>query len=328
MKRYIYLFLGTAAIISAVVMSGYLITKNIANVYVYTVLQEDVDNTVSVQGKIQYASEKSVSINCNAVINKIFVDDGDYVNKNDKLFSYYEIDEAVASISISDYSDLTQISSIINNDSSIVEDVKDNLELKTMYAKSDGIISGISVSEGDYAESTDKILKITDKSSFEIPVNINETVISDIQLNQQVKVAFPALENKTFTGTVSEIAAEAKQTTGLTGKETTVETIISIDKDSDELRVGYTANCSIITSTEYNALIVPYECVRTDDGGEYVYVVSEQTAYKKYIETGKEYKDGVLAKSGVQNGDVLVKNCDSIYDGQSVNIIDEENSDE
>lgn len=328
MKRYIYLFLGTAAIISAIVMSGYLITKNIADVYVLTVSQKDVDNTVSVQGKIQYASEKAVNIDCNGVINEIFVNDGDYVNKNDKLFSYYEIDEAVASVSISDYSDLTQISSIISNDSSIVEGIKDNLETKIMYAKSNGIISGISVSEGDYAESTDKILKIIDKSSFEIPVNINETVISDIQVGQYVEVTFPALENKTFIGTVSEIATEAKQTTGLTGKETTVETTISIDKEADDLRVGYTANCSIITSTEHNALVVPYECVRSDEGGEYVYIVSGQKAYKKYIETGTEYKDGILVKSGIDNNNILIKNCDSIYDGQSVNIIDEENSDE
>lgn len=325
MKRYIYLFAVTFAVISAVFMSGYLIEKNIADVYVFEIYQRSADNTISVQGKVQYMSNKGVNSGCNCIISEVFVNDGDFVYKGDALFSYFEIDGNMANIQIPSVS-LQEISAFIDNNTTIIDRIKDYSNLKVMYARSNGIISEINFSSGEYVGGGEEILKITDKSSLEIPVNINETVISDIKIDQRVNVIFPALGDKVFSASVTDIASEAKQTAGLSGKETTVETIISLDEEIDDLRIGYSANCSIITSTDKDILIVPYECVRSDNNKEYVYIVLNGKAVKRYIETGKEYKDGVMVKSGVENGDKLIKNCDFISDGQNINIVDEEKS--
>lgn len=329
MKKIFYLFSATIVIISAIFMSGYLITKNTADIYVYTLSEKDVDNVVNAQGKLQYGTEKNVKAECDSIIGEIYVSDGDNVNKGDMLFTYHEVEQYSENVDISEYygkTEISSIASIINDNSSEIEELKESYKTKIMYAKTDGIISGISVSDGEYVEKNKDILKVTDKSSLEIPININETSVSKIKLNQKANITFAATEDKTFTGTISNIAEEAKQTTGLTGKETTVEVTIAMDDNAEELRVGYSASCSIITSTEHNVLIAPYECVRSDNEGEYVYLVSENKAKKIYIKTGTEYKEGILVKSGLKKGDILIENCDSIYDGQTVNIIDRENN--
>lgn len=327
MKKFIYLFLATIAIISAIFMSGYLIDKNTAEIYVYTLTERDADSIVSIQGKLQYGTEKDVSAECNCIIDKVSVTDGDKVNKGDVLFTYYEVGDDISNISVLNRYD-TETISLLTDNISLLKKLENEYEIKTMYAKSNGVVSEISISDGEYTEKNKEILKITDKSSLEIPVNISETIVSKIKLNQKVKINFAAIEEKTFLGTVTDIAEEAKQTTGLTGKETTVEVTISLNEDTDELRAGYSANCSIVTSTENNILIVPYECIRSDGEREYVYIVSDNKAIKRYIETGTEYKDGVWVKSGLKKGDIVIKNCDLIYDGQSVNVIDGENVNE
>lgn len=322
MKKFVYLFLGTAVIISAIFMSGYFINNNITDVQIYTLKKRSVDNIVNTQGKLQYGSEKGIYVNSNCIINEIFVEDGDIVKKDDKLFTYYEIGEEIESLAVMDYSTISELSSIIEENSSLVNQMKNNTFLKTMYSKYDGTVSG--VTENGYAVKNTNILKVTDKSSLEILVNINETEVSKIELNQKVKITFTAADDKIFTGTVTYIAEEAKQTTGLTGKETTVEVMITLDEKTEEMRVGYTATCSIVTSTDDNVLIIPYECIRSDNNREYVYVFSNGKAIKKYVETDKEYKDGVLLKSGLKDNDVLIKNCDTLHNGQIVSVIDGE----
>ncbi len=329
MKKYVYLFLTTAAIITAVFMSGYLIKGSSADVYTVRLKKRDIDNTVSVQGKVQYGTEKEIKTDNYCIIGEVFVSDGDIVEKGDALFSYSVVDKKMENIAAAaEYYDLNEISEFLSENISAVNSIKENIDFNIMYSNSDGTVSAVGISEGDYIENGKEVMRITNKSSLEILANINESMISNISVNQRVNISFPAFQNEIFDGTVSSISDEANQTTGLTGKETTVGTIISVNDNTDKLRAGYTANCSIITSCEKNALIVPYECIRSDNKGDYVYSVSNNTAVKTYLETGKEYRDGVLVKSGIGDGAEIIENCDYISDGQRINIIDKENSDE
>lgn len=330
MKKYFYLFLATAIIISLIMMSGFIINKDSADVYALEISYQDVNNTVSSQGKLQYSTEKPIIAKNNCIIDKVFVNDGDFINKGDAIYSYYNADQYKDAVA--QYSDIKNIYNNISS-SDIVQNtivnLKDYTVSETVYANKNGTVSGINISSGDFVEKGSDILRISDKSSFEIAVNINETSIEKIELGQKAEITFTALKDKKYNGIVTNIANEAKQTTGLTGKETSVEVIITLDENVDNLRPGYTSNCSVITSTEKNVIIIPYECIRSDDLGEYVYKINKSKATKTYIETGTEYKDGVLVKTGIKAKDVLIKNCDSVHNGQKVTIINnKENSDD
>ena len=158
-------------------------------------------------------------------------------------------------------------------------------------------------------------MRICDKNSYSVSVNINESYIEKIKCGQKAKICFTAIEGKTFEGTVKDISDEARQTTSLNGKETSVEVTIGLENTSEPLKVGYTAECTIITFTDKNLLLVPYEYINNDDNGEYVYISYKNTARKKYIETGKEYKDGIAVLKGLDKDDTILISESELKDG-------------
>lgn len=322
MKKYFYLFFITIIIISLIIMSGFIINKGSADVYALEITYRDINNTVSSQGKLQYSTEKPVVAKNECIIDKVLVNDGDYINKGEPIYSYYKTEQYKNAIA--EYSEIKNIYTNISHSDTAkntITKLKEYAVSETVYANKNGIVSGINISDGDFAEKGSEILRISDKESFEISVNINEASIEKIETGQKAEITFTALKDKIYNGTVTNIADEAKQTSGLTGKETSVEVIITLDDIVDNLRPGYTSNCSIITSTDKNVIVIPYECIRSDDSGEYVYKINKSKAVKTYINTGTEYKDGVLVKSGIKSGEVLIKNCDSVQNGQKVVIV-------
>lgn len=330
MKKYFYLFFITIIIISLIIMSGFIINKDSADVYALEITYRNINNTVSSQGKLQYSTEKPVVAKNECIIDKVLVNDGDYINKGEPIYSYYKTEQYKNAIA--EYPEIKKIYTNISHSDTAkntITKLKEYAVSETVYANKNGVVSGINITDGDFVEKGSEILRISDKESFEISVNINEASIEKIETGQKAEITFTALKDKIYNGTVTNIAEEAKQTSGLTGKETSVEVIITLDDIVDNLRPGYTSNCSIITSTDKNVIVIPYECIRSDDFGEYVYKINKTKAVKTYINTGTEYKDGVLVKSGIRSGEVLIKNCDSVQNGQKVVIVSKkENTDD
>ena len=117
---------------------------------------------------------------------------------------------------------------------------------------------------------------------------------------------------------VTEVETEA---TTEAPKETTVEVTVTLDSSDDELRVGYSAVCTIRLSTDEDVLVLPYDLIRSDEGGDYVFVAEKNKARKRYIKTDKEYKDGIRATEGVSQGDAVINDSEGLYDGQKITII-------
>ena len=64
------------------------------------------------------------------------------------------------------------------------------------------------------------LLKLSEKDTMEIPVNINENYIDRIEVGQSAVVVFSAASKQRYPAKVTSIAKEASVTSGLTGKET------------------------------------------------------------------------------------------------------------
>lgn len=323
MKKYIYLILTTMIAISVIIMSGYAIKNDATEAETFALFPKSVNNTVTANGKLQHSSKQVIKTNNIGVIKEINVSSKDEVKKGDLLFSYYKLDKN-AEQTISQYYDIQSAISLLKDSSiknQVLTEIKNNSELEEVYSEYDGVIEDISYSKDDITDKSSEIMKITDETDFEIPVNINETYISKIEKNQKVDIVFTALPKETFRGTVEKIANEATQTSGLTGKETTVKVTIKVDDDiKDKVRIGYSADCSIITSTDDNILVLPYEYIRSDDNGDYTFIVKNNCAKKVYIKTGKEYKEGTEIVSGLSENDIIIKNCDDIENGQKIKI--------
>ena len=200
----------------------------------------------------------------------------------------------------------------------VIEEIKKYTTFKEICAQKDGTITGITYQNEQVIGSHAVLFKIADKDTLMIPVNINEAYIENVELGQSASVRFTALPQKSFSARVCRISEEAKQVSGLTGKETTVEVMLCLDEADPALRIGYSAECTITISTDRNVLILPYEYIRSDENGEYVMIAVGKQAMKKYITTGKEYKQGIEIKSGISSGNKIITNAQDIADGQRI----------
>ena len=314
MKKYIYLFLSTLLIITVTILSGYAVNGNTAEVEVFSLETKNMDNTITSSGKLQYRSGKSVKANEMGIIKDIYVKNGDEIKKGDVLFSYYQAEIA------SQYADLQNLSALLSNFTAkeqILDEVKKYCTVKEVYAESDGKVTGIQYTTDDIVQKGSEIIKLSNGDILEITVNINENYIERVKTGQNVQIIFNAVEGKKYSGKVTKISDEAVQTTGLSGKETTVAVTVTLDdKKDDKLRIGYSADCTIVTSTDENVLVLPYEYIHPFTKGDYVFSAVRNRAKKIYIKTGSEYKDGTQIISGLNKNDKIIKN--DVYDGQNI----------
>ena len=100
--------------------------------------------------------------------------------------------------------------------------------------------------------------------------------------------------------------------------DTVVEIKISIDNPDDNLRAGYTANAKLMLSDSEIITVVPYAAVNQDDIGEFVYVLEDNTAVRRYVVTGKELSEGVEIKSGIGADDYIITVESEYKDGERV----------
>lgn len=321
MKRYIYLFSATAVIVGMIIMSGFLTANGIYEAETFVIQTCDMDNTVTGSGRLRYSSGKNIRSHYSGIAGEVNVKNGDTVKSGDILYTIYKADESYTSM-LSDDSISALLSSFSgsNDTSGIMDEAKKYCISEAVYSDTDGTVTDLSLHENDIIKKDSVVMKITDTNTLEIPVDINELYIGLVETGQKAEVSFSAVPDRKFSGEVTAIADEAEQTSGLTGRETTVEVTVTLDgsEPTKDLRAGYSALCSIITSTDKDILVLPYEQIRTDDNGDFVFIVKNSRALKKYIKTAKEYKEGVEISDGLKSGDIIIDSKEDISDGQNV----------
>ena len=91
---------------------------------------------------------------------------------------------------------------------------------------------------------------------------------------------------------------------------------VAIEGDN-ELRSGYTADCSIVTDRKENTLLIPYSSAAVDDEGKYFVYRSTKSGIKKQaVEAGREFSNGLEILSGISESDVIVYNAAAVTSEQ------------
>ncbi len=316
MKKYIILIVVTVlAVITIFVTGG--VTEAAAEAEGYTVQKSDCESIVTVSGRLQYMKDQKVSRQNYCMTDKIFVSDGDQVKKGDPLLTVYEVEnleQLTASFPEAEKYLALLTKSEIGEE--IAAEIRQYAVRYTINAPSDGTVTSLAYGENNFVNKNNVILRIADTREPCIKVNVGETYIEKIKAGQKVRIRFTASDEKQYSGTVLSIAGQAKQSASLTGKETVVEVVIVPDEPLSGLRIGYTTECEIVTSVEKNILRIPYEYLNSDEEGEYVFISRNHKAKKVYVQTGKEFKNGVEITKGLHAGDRIIRSAEVLSDGQ------------
>jgi len=171
-----------------------------------------------------------------------------------------------------------------------VETYEKQLEKGILTSPINGTVTAVNVKEGDtYGGGV--IVTIQDCEDFIVEAEIDEYDISDIKEGMKVLFKTDATREEQLEGEVtfvspvptsaaaSSSAMGSGSATSLTtgGGKATYQIKVAIRTATDRLRLGMTAKMNIVLNEVEHVLTVPYDAVQTDENGDTVVYVLEQT---------------------------------------------------
>lgn len=166
-----------------------------------------------------------------------------------------------------------------------------------------GFIADVSAETGRKILAGESILHYYKGSGFVVKMQISEEDIADIEIGQKVLLHCSALKDEVLEGTLTELSKNAYQATYATSKITVVDAVASVSEYNSKLKPGYSVTAEIILSETDNAVILPFDAVAQDAGGEYyIYRATNGWAIKEYIDVCFEDERGMVvgALSGLE----------------------------
>lgn len=305
MKKYVLLAIVSLTIILTVFAVGHTVVEKTDYARGYRAAGTTAVSRLHCTGTVEYADSSSAVSSGSGVVQTIFAKNGDRVLQGDVILA---VCETAADIGSSDI-----MSSLTNGGISSLTSLFDSDASVNVYrAGKTGILSGLDIEQGGFYLKGQTLFRVSDEKSFRVQLNVSEKDIGDVKTGQHVTIDCKALPN-VFYGTVSSIGDSARQTSGGTGKMNAVKVTVDIENAPDELRTGYTADCSVLTKRCENVLLLPYSAVSADDSGRsFVYRSDGTYAERTYVETGVEYSNGIEITNGLRTGDIVVYDVSKI----------------
>ncbi len=258
--------------------------------------------TVPGTGRVQPEVQVSISANVSGKITGIFVEEGDRVEKGSLLVTLdrekYEAaaEQAQSSLksskaamakseselrrarelfqqSMSSQADLEAAeadfqlrSAEVERSAAYLKQAKDDLAKTSIYSPMAGIVSLLNKEPGEMALGAqfqqDIIMVVADLSKMEVVVEIDESDIINVSLQDTAEIEIDAYPDTVFSGIVREIAHTATTRGMGTAEEiTNFEVKVTILEVPDRLRPGMSATAEIVTEVHEDALYIPIQCV-------------------------------------------------------------------
>ncbi len=142
---------------------------------------------------------------------------------------------------------------------------------------------------------------------------VDESDAARIAAGQEAEITGAAFE-RLIAGTVTEISDTARSESD----RTLVDVKIRLDGDCEGLRSGYSAQGSIYVDEARLLHTLPYEVIRQDDEGEYVYVYDHHKAVRRGIETGIELSGETEIVRGISDASEVIACPDDVTENSLV----------
>jgi HlyD family secretion protein len=195
-----------------------------------------------------------------------------------------------------------------------------------------GVITTMSVAAGGTVASGATIAKLTDWTTWDANVSVDEMNVIKLKAGQDASVTIDPYGDKAFHGKIISVGyASTSSSQNSQGANLPYTARIQLTDPPSSLMTGMKCDASIILSVAKNVLAVPVESVISDNGKYYVMVVSSTAGADKkqptMQTTRKEVKVGIASDdyiqiiSGLKAGDRILRNAgvSSVLPQQSKN---------
>lgn len=175
----------------------------------------------------------------------------------------------------------------------------------------DGVVLETYVKEGSYLQPGAPVIEIGNDENLYLESDILVSEVGDIKEGAKVIVYSDDLEIEDIAGEVTKIHPKAfSKVSDLGIEQKRVKIEIDLNDNIDVLKVGYEVNAKIVTDEKKDSIVVPDSAIFDFEDGDYAYVVNENSAVLRKVETGIEGEDMIEITSGLNEGDKVILNPD------------------
>lgn len=207
--------------------------------------------------------------------------------------------------------DQNRVDSKYNYEASLI--MMDKLNVKTPIS---GILTKLEkITDGDYVNTGTVIGEIMDYDKVYVEINVSNTDIAKINVNQKVNVVNYAIPDEIFIGKVTEIS----QT--IDSESRTYKVTVIIDNPDRKLRPGMFVKADIMVKSKENTILVPRYVVLNRNNKDVVFTVEKQRAIMKEVVLGLEDKENVEILSGLEKGErIVIKGYETLKNKTKVTV--------
>lgn len=250
-----------------------------------------VEQKVSCKGMVEVAQTTMVALPMDCVIQQIHVKVGDRVKE----------DEVIATVDKDATRELVFNSARIAALAALPEQIT---------APCDGTVLEVSAVTQQVLEQGVPCVMMAADRDVQIRVAIREKDLRSVKQGMEVRITGEGFEKAFYEGKLHKISSTAE--TDESG--TVVEGVVTLSKDifDPSLRLGLTAKAMIITSVMEDGYVVPYEAVRSDAEGTYVYVLQNGQAQRTAITVAAQVAEGMLLRDASLAKEQVIRDAQHI----------------
>jgi HlyD family secretion protein len=173
---------------------------------------------------------------------------------------------------------------------------------RKLKARIDGKVIFLDVKKGDVVPTGTTLYQIVDMDTLQIVIKVDEYDLSAVAVGSDVVVLFNALEGKTVSGKITDIADEATIENNISYFKATV----SIPYDA-QIRLGMSAEVQVKKDFKENIVAIPLQIVQFDTANK-AYVMclnADGKLEKRYLTLGINNGTDVEVITGLLAGDTF-----------------------
>ena len=246
---------------------------------------------------------------------------GEYVNKNQPVYSLYSEDIAIAKQDyFTAYKQLAMPGDFGKNAQNMLKAAKQKLlffgltnaqieSIKTkaevspytiFYSTSSGYISEIIATEGSYMMEGSAVIKLANLNTLWLETQVNVNYAKNVHLGQNAKITFPDFPDKTVNAAVSFINPEINPDTRL------LLIRLEIPNQGLQLKPGMQAFAKL-TQSNLKGLFIPIDAVIREEKSSYIWVEKTPGVFENVmVETGAEINGLIEIKSDLDSSKKVV----------------------
>ncbi|SEF96587.1 efflux RND transporter periplasmic adaptor subunit [Algoriphagus boritolerans] len=191
--------------------------------------------------------------------------------------------------------------------------IKTQLDKAYVRAPFNGTVESVKVRMGELAQPGVPMFEFVGESDLYIQADVSESFVGVLRKGDTVNVDFPSLK-KSITSRVSAVGGVINPN----NRTFTVEVLLPTMPDVKPNMI------SVLKIKDYqnsSSVLVPAHLILADNQGDYVFIVENQTAKKKYVKRGLTANNETEILEGLTGSETLVdKGFREVGDNFSVNI--------